>query len=152
MIQYVTGDIFNSNVQALVNPVNTVGVMGKGLALQFKKKYPDNFKEYAKACKNGELTIGKMFVYTENQLNNKKIIINFPTKISWREKNKLEYIIEGLKNLYVTVKRLNIYSIAIPPLGCGLGGLLWEDVKKEIEKVFINDSEIIAFVYIPSKI
>lgn len=124
------GDILNSNCQYLVNPVNTVGVMGKGLALSFKNKFPDNFKKYRKYCKSGEFTVGKLLIISEN---NKKIV-NFPTKLHWKNKSEIKYILEGLTKLKTAIEKYNIKSIALPKLGCGLGGLDWNIVYSEITK------------------
>lgn len=124
------GDIFNSDCQYLVNPVNTVGVMGKGLALDFKNKFPDNFKKYRKYCKSGEFTVGKLLIISEN---NKKIV-NFPTKLHWKNNSEINYILEGLAKLKTAIEKYNIKSIAMPKLGCGLGGLDWNIVYSEITK------------------
>ena len=132
MIKYVTGDILESKAQALVNTVNTVGVMGKGIALQFKKIFPHNFKAYAEACKKGELQIGKSLIFKDINLNTgEKIIINFPTKRDWRKPSEYSFISEGLDDLIHVLEENEIRSVAIPPLGAGNGGLEWERVKKE---------------------
>jgi O-acetyl-ADP-ribose deacetylase (regulator of RNase III) len=125
MIEFTNTDIFKSSAEALVNPVNCVGAMGKGLALQFKQKYPETFKAYSDACYNGEVKIGSMFIFNENG----KIIINFPTKKHWSMSSKIEYIVSGLDALISDIKELQIKSISIPKLGCGLGGLDWELVR-----------------------
>jgi len=131
MIQYITGNILDSNAQALVNTVNTMGVMGKGIALQFKKAYPNNYKAYEKACKNNELQIGKMFVTIDsNTTTGERTIINFPTKANWRKPSEYKYIEDGLENLVEVINNKKIKSLAIPPLGAGNGGLKWEKVKK----------------------
>ena len=137
MITFKTGDIFRSKAEALVNPVNCVGVMGAGLALQFKWKYLDNFKLYEAACKQGEVVPGQMHV-TEppkrfGPMKNLKYIVNFPTKRHWKDESRLEDIQEGLKDLARVIQDKNIQSIAIPPLGCGLGGLNWKQVRPLIE-------------------
>ena len=129
MLTLRRGNIMEAEAEALVNTVNTVGVMGKGIALQFKKAYPENYAAYTKACKKGEVEVGKMFVLDRGELNKPKFIINFPTKRHWREKSKLEYIERGLEDLVRVMENLRITSIAIPPLGCGNGGLNWEDVR-----------------------
>ncbi len=135
MIKYVKGNIFDSSAEALVNTVNTVGVMGKGIALQFKKAFPNNFKAYVTACENGEIETGKLFVYTDQNIDTgEKIIINFPTKKHWRNPSEYSYIEQGLDDLIKVVERLNIKSIAIPPLGAGNGGLQWKKVKEIIEE------------------
>lgn len=132
------GNIFESNTEAIVNTVNCVGVMGKGLALQFKKKYPENFMAYKNACDLGQVKVGKMFVYKANTLFGNKYIINFPTKKHWRNPSKLEYIVAGLDDLIEIIKSNEIKSIAIPPLGCGLGGLDWVIVKRLIVSKFLD--------------
>ena len=149
MITYTCGDIFSSNATAIVNTVNTEGIMGKGLALQFKKRFPDNFKAYEKACKDGHVSIGKMFIFTSNTLEGSRLIINFPTKKLWRNKSSLADISAGLSALVTDIKRLGITSIAIPPLGCGLGGLSWKDVKAEIEKAFASLPDVDVQVFEP---
>jgi O-acetyl-ADP-ribose deacetylase (regulator of RNase III) len=151
MITYVKGDILASNAQALINTVNTVGVMGKGIALQFKKAFPTNFKEYTDACKRGEVIIGKLFVIKDKNLNTgEKIIINFPTKTDWRKPSEYSYIENGLSALIHVIQQYNIQSIAIPALGAGNGGLEWEKVKKMIEKK-LNGIETDVFIYEPTQ-
>ena len=129
MIERKTGNLFEEDVEALVNSVNCVGVMGRGIALQFKKAFPDNFDAYAKACKRGEVEPGRMFVYDLGQMTNPRYIINFPTKRHWRAKSRIEDIEAGLEDLAVVIHELNIRSIAIPPLGTNLGKLSWRDVE-----------------------
>ena len=131
MIHYKTGNLLDSEAEALVNTVNTVGVMGKGIALQFKNRFPNNFKLYAKACKANEVKVGQLFV-TEEQtlLAGKKVIINFPTKTNWRLPSEYSYIDSGLSELVKIINERNIKSIAIPPLGAGNGGLDWNRVKQ----------------------
>jgi O-acetyl-ADP-ribose deacetylase (regulator of RNase III) len=136
MIQPASGDILESPAEALVNTVNCVGVMGRGIALQFKNRYPENYKEYAQACKLNEVRPGTMFVTNTNQFQGPRYIINFPTKRHWRGKSRLEDIDAGLADLVRVVADLKITSIAIPPLGCGLGGLSWPLVKARIQKAF----------------
>ena len=131
MIEYQTGDLFTVEVEALVNTVNCVGVMGRGVALQFKKAFPANFKAYAKACELGEVEPGRMFI-TE-RLDNPKYIINFPTKRHWRGKSRIDDIESGLDALACEIRKRGIQSVALPPLGSGLGGLHWPDVKEKIE-------------------
>ena len=122
MFKVTRGNLLKADVEALVNTVNCVGVMGKGIALQFKQAFRDNFQAYANACKKGEVNLGCMFVCPTNRMINPKYIINFPTKRHWKEKSKLEYIEQGLNALVAEVRRLGIKTIAIPPLGCGYGG------------------------------
>jgi len=136
MIHYQTGDLFAADVEALVNPVNTKGVAGKGLALQFKKAFPDNFEVYAHECRNGEVICGSVFIVNRGVTAIPPWIINFPTKDHWRQPSKLAYIEGGLTHLVVKVRRLNIHSIAIPALGCGEGGLNWADVEPLIVQAF----------------
>jgi len=150
MITYKTGDILKADAEALVNTVNTVGIMGKGIALQFKKVFPDNFKAYQKACEQNELKMGKMFVYERNTFTNPRYIINFPTKKHWKSKSKYEDIKSGLSDLLIVIKKYRIRSIALPPLGCGLGGLNWDTVKQMIKEVLETIPEIDVLVYEPS--
>ncbi len=123
MIQYMQGDILQAETEALVNTVNCVGVMGRGIALMFKNAFPDNFKAYAAACKRGEVQPGHMFVFETGRLIHPHYIINFPTKRHWRGKSRIEDIETGLTALVQEIKLRNIHSIAIPPLGSGLGGV-----------------------------
>jgi len=147
MIKYITGNILESNAKALINTVNTVGVMGKGIALQFKKAYHNNFKTYMDACKRKEIEIGKLLVTKDSNLNSgEKYIINFPTKKDWRKPSEYNYIESGLDDLIRVLKENNINSVAIPPLGAGNGGLEWGKVKKIIEQKLGNlDIEIIVY-------
>jgi O-acetyl-ADP-ribose deacetylase (regulator of RNase III) len=124
------------NVDAIVNTVNCVGVMGKGIALQFKNKWPANFTAYAAACKAGQVRPGRMLVFDSGGLVKPNFIINFPTKDHWRGSSKIDFIRDGLVDLVAQVKRLRIRSIAVPPLGCGNGGLNWADVRPLIEAAF----------------
>ena len=122
MIEYKAGNILKEDAEALVNPVNCVGIMGRGLALQFKKEFPRNFTSYAAACKRNEVQPGRMFVFETGQLTSPRYIINFPTKRHWRGKSRMEDIEAGLAALAEEIRSGSIRSIAIPPLGCGLGG------------------------------
>jgi O-acetyl-ADP-ribose deacetylase (regulator of RNase III)/uncharacterized protein YwgA len=150
MIKYITGNILDSNAEALVNTVNTMGVMGKGIALQFKRAYPNNYKAYEKACKKNELQVGKMFVTVDSNITTgEKVIINFPTKTSWRKPSEYKYILDGLENLIEVINDRRIKSIAIPPLGAGNGGLNWEKVKKIIEQKLAHLS-VDIYVYEPT--
>jgi len=126
------------DVDAIVNTVNCVGVMGKGIALQFKKKWPDNFKAYATACKNSDVKLGQMFTFELGALATPRFIINFPTKDHWRSASKIEDIESGLQSLVEHISHFDIRSIAMPPLGCGLGGLPWTEVKALIFKYLGN--------------
>ncbi|HPY59334.1 MAG TPA: macro domain-containing protein [Methanospirillum sp.] len=145
------GNLLKADVDALVNTVNTVGVMGKGVALEFKLAFPDMYRQYKKACKNGEVNPGKMYLYHVNGLTKPSLIINFPTKRHWKEKSRLSDIEDGLKDLVRVVKELKIKSIALPPLGCGLGGLNWKDVYPRIESAFNEIPEVTVIVFPPLK-
>ena len=147
MIEYKTGDLFKEDVEALVNSVNCVGIMGRGIALQFKKAFPENFKAYAEACKRTEVQPGRMFVFETGELANPHYIINFPTKRHWRGKSRMEDIESGIEALASEVKERNIRSIALPPLGSDLGGLNWADVRSRIAKALqgLEDVAVIVF-------
>jgi O-acetyl-ADP-ribose deacetylase (regulator of RNase III) len=132
MIEYKTGNILNEEAEALVNTVNCVGVMGRGVALQFKKRFPANFKAYEAACKHGAVQPGRMFVFATNQLTGPRYIINFPTKRHWRGKSRMSDIEAGLQALVSEITERGIRSIALPPLGSGLGGLDWTVVRSRI--------------------
>ncbi len=149
MIKSLTGNLLEAKADAFVNTVNCVGVMGKGIALQFKQAFPDNYREYEKACKKGQVRIGRMYVYEQNDMFYPKYIINFPTKRHWKTKSRLEDIELGLRDLIEKVKKLDIKSIAVPPLGSGLGGLNWKDVKRLIVKAFDNMTEIEVLLFEP---
>ncbi|MDI9313282.1 MAG: macro domain-containing protein [Hydrotalea sp.] len=151
MIILQKGKIEDADAEALVNSVNCVGVMGRGVALAFKEKYSNNFKEYEKACQDGLVQTGKMFVYSTKNIFNPKYIINFPTKVHWRGKSKIEYIEDGLQDLINAVKKYKIQSIAIPPLGCGLGGLNWQEVSILIKNSFQDLPDVKVFLYEPNQ-
>ncbi|MBK9151156.1 MAG: macro domain-containing protein [Saprospiraceae bacterium] len=139
-----------SGAEALVNTVNTVGVMGKGIALQFKEAFPKNYKAYLDACNKKELVPGTLLaVWDENSQFGKKLIINFPTKVHWRYPSKYEYIDSGLAALKDLLLQIHIKSIAIPPLGCGNGGLDWDIVKPMIVKA-LEGIDIEIFLYEPN--
>lgn len=144
------GNLLEESVDALVNTVNCVGIMGKGIALQFKQAYPDNFKVYEKACNHNEVSTGKMFIYSTGSLFGVKYIINFPTKKHWKEKSKMEYIREGLDDLIQVIKDHHITSIALPPLGCGNGGLDWEKVKPLIVDKLSKLTDLKIIIYEPA--
>lgn len=150
-MKYIKGNLLEAKTQALVNTVNTVGVMGKGIALQFKEAFPMNYKIYAAACKKKELQTGQLLVVKEQTLEGEKIIINFPTKTEWFMKSKYEYIEEGLKELAQVIEEYKIESIAIPPLGCGNGGLTWEKVKPMIEKYLGHLTNVNIQVFEPNE-
>ena len=147
MIRSKTGDMITENAEALVNPVNCVGVMGRGLALQFKKTFPDNFRAYAKACERGHVRPGHMFVFETRQLTAPRMIINFPTKRHWRDDSRIEDIEAGLTALVEVIRLHDIRSIAVPSLGCGLGGLDWRDVRPTIETALsgLDNLDVIIF-------
>lgn len=147
MIIYKQGDLFKDDAEAFVNAVNVVGVMGAGIAFQFKKRYPEMFKDYKKACEKGELTLGKMHVYEQKE-GSPRFIINFPTLHHWKDQSKLADIEAGLEDLVMVIRERNIQSIAIPPLGCGAGGLEWMDVKSQIETAF-KDEDVTVHLYAP---
>lgn len=147
MIHYKHGDILAEDAEALVNTVNCVGIMGRGIALQFKNAFPENFKAYAAACKREDVQPGRMFVYETGRLTNPRYIINFPTKRHWRGKSRMEDIDSGLKALAQVIHDRHIHSIAIPPLGSGLGGLDWAQVRPRMEEALqgFGDLRIIIF-------
>ncbi len=148
MITLATGNLLDAKVDALVNPVNTVGVMGKGLALQFKKAFPANFRAYEAAAKAGALEIGKMFVFTSEAAP--RYIINFPTKRHWREPSKLAYVESGLRDLLAVVRERDIRSLAVPALGAGLGGLAWSDVRPLIERALAEIANVEVLLFEPA--
>lgn len=133
MIELTSGDIVRADVEALVNTVNCVGVMGRGIALQFRKAFPDNYRAYNAACNREEIRPGKMFVHDLGRLTNPRYVVNFPTKRHWKGKSRIEDIEAGLEDLVNVIREKRIRSIAIPPLGSGLGGLDWSDVRPRIE-------------------
>ncbi len=149
MITFTQGDILKADAEALVNTVNTVGVMGKGIALQFKKAFPENYKVYKKACEQGELIPGKLLVHDLHSFTNPRYIINFPTKTHWKSKSRYEYIESGLETLKHEIKNYNIQSIALPPLGSGLGGLDWNRVRTMITRHLASLKDVQIFVYEP---
>ena len=147
MIRFKAGDILAEDAEALVNTVNCVGVMGRGIALQFKKAFPNNFRAYAEACGRGEVRPGRMFVFETGGLTNPRYIVNFPTKRHWRGNSRIEDIETGLADLARLIRERGISSIAIPPLGSGLGGLEWGAVRQRIEEALrgFNDLRIVVF-------
>jgi O-acetyl-ADP-ribose deacetylase (regulator of RNase III) len=149
VIRYVQGDILDSEAEALVNTVNCVGVMGRGIALQFKRAYPANFKAYAAACKRSEVQPGRMFVFDLGGFENPRYIINFPTKVHWRGTSRLEHIEAGLQALVEEIQALDIKSIAVPPLGSGLGGLDWAEVRPLIERAMVAAPDVDVAIYEP---
>jgi O-acetyl-ADP-ribose deacetylase (regulator of RNase III) len=148
-IKFTEGDILTADVEALVNTVNCVGIMGRGVALQFKNAFPKNFKAYAAACAKGDVQPGQMFVFETGTMTNPKFIINFPTKRHWRGKSRMEDIESGLKALVAEVEVRGIRSLALPPLGSGLGGLHWPDVRARIEAALAGLNHVDIVVYEP---
>lgn len=148
MITYTTGDLFEAQTEAIVNTVNTVGVMGKGIALQFKQRFPGNYLVYKKACDQSLLKIGDLLITESNSLFF-KYIINFPTKEHWRNPSKYEYIEKGLDTLIEEIKKRKIKSIALPPLGAGNGKLEWEKVKEILEEKLKKLPEVEFIIYEP---
>jgi O-acetyl-ADP-ribose deacetylase (regulator of RNase III) len=150
MIEIKQGNLLKENAEALVNTVNCVGVMGKGIALQFKQAFPDVFKQYKKACDAGEVQPGKMFTVQTGKLLNPKYIINFPTKRHWKGNSLLDDVQSGLVALVAEVTDRQIQSIAIPPLGCGNGGLHWAVVKPLIIQAFANLPDVQVCLFEPA--
>ena len=146
------GNLLNADVEALVNTVNTVGVMGKGIALQFKRRFPLNFEVYAGACSRGEVQVGRMLVVETTAFSGPRFIINFPTKKHWREPSRLEYVSAGLTALVHEVKSRGIRSIAIPPLGCGNGGLSWSEVRPMIDRAVVQLPGVHVLVFSPGAV
>lgn len=150
MINFTKGNLLDARKDAVVNTVNTVGVMGKGIALMFKEHFPENFKAYAQACKAGKVQVGNMFVTPGVELNGPRWIINFPTKKDWRHPTKLEWVLSGLEDLKREIRDKNIKSIAIPPLGCGNGGLEWSAVRPIIIEALSDLADVEILVYEPT--
>ena len=150
MIEYAQGDMLKCEAEALVNTVNCVGVMGRGIAVQFKKMFPENFAAYAAACKRKEVQPGRMFVFETDELTFPRIIINFPTKRHWRGKSRIEDIESGLMALVATIRERGICSVAIPPLGSGLGGLDWAQVRPRIESALSELEDVRVIVFEPA--
>jgi len=151
MIKFTKGNLLNAPVEALVNTVNTVGVMGKGIALMFKEAFPANFKEYETACKDRQIQVGRMFVTEPAKLDGPRWIINFPTKKHWRQPSKIEWVAEGLEDLRKVISERGIRSIALPPLGAGNGGLDWAMVRAEIERELSGLNHVMILVYEPTE-
>lgn len=147
-ISFKTGDLFQQDTDAIVNTVNCVGVMGKGVALEFKRRWPKNYTAYRKLCKDGQLRPGNLFIFEQADLIDKfgpRFLINFPTKDHWRSKSKIDYVSDGLKALRLELQSGRIESIAMPPLGCGNGGLEWSLVKELIEDALSDlDVEVVV--------
>jgi O-acetyl-ADP-ribose deacetylase (regulator of RNase III) len=151
MMKFTQGNLLEAPAQALVNTINTVGVMGKGIALMFKEAFPANFRAYVDACKESEVKVGHMFVTETANLNGPHWIINFPTKKHWRNPAKLEWIVEGLEDLRRVNLERGIQSIALPPLGSGNGGLDWMEVRPEVERVLGDLKDVTILVYEPTE-
>ncbi len=145
-IVYVSGNILEAKTEAVINPVNCVGVMGAGLAKQFHDKYPKMYKDYRDICRYGELAPGRLHVFDREVFDPPFYIVNFPTKKDWRHPSKLEYIETGLTALVRVLGRLNVKNVSIPKLGCGLGGLNWRDVNSLIKK-YLGDIGVEVMVY-----
>ena len=150
MIRWTQGNLLEADVEAVVNTVNTKGIMGKGIALMFKERFPGNFEAYARACKNEEVRIGKMLVTESKELFGPKWIINFPTKTHWRVKTRLEWVEHGLRDLVRVINEKKIRSIAVPPLGCGNGGLDWSDVRPLIAGALASIEGLDTILYEPT--
>jgi len=142
-----SGDLLAEDAEALVNAVNCVGVMGRGIALQFKRAFPANFVAYREACARGEVCPGRMFVFETGLPTNPRYVINFPTKRHWREKSRMADICSGLIDLREVIRRRAIRSVAIPPIGCGLGGLDWGEVAPRIEKALGGCADLRVIVF-----
>lgn len=151
MIQFTTGNLLTADTEALVNTVNCVGIAGRGIALAFREAFPENFRAYVQACKRNELQPGQMLVFRTGSLGNPKFIVNFPTKRHWKGKSQLTDIKTGLVALIEQVQALQIKSIAIPPLGCGLGGLDWMVVRPLIEQAFVGLPEVQVLIFEPTE-
>ena len=150
MIKLTQGNLLEADVEALVNTVNTVGIMGKGIALMFKERFPQNFEAYTHACKSDELRIGKMFLSENREFFGPKWIVNFPTKTHWRVNTKLVWIEEGLQDLVRIIREKDIRSVAIPPLGCGNGGLDWDDVRPLVVAALETVENLDVVIYEPT--
>ncbi len=150
MIKLVQGDILKADVEALVNTVNCVGFMGRGIAAQFKRAFPENFRVYEAACRQRGLQPGRMLVVETGQLTNPRYIVNFPTKRHWRGRSRIEDIESGLEALAAEITRRRIKSVAVPPLGCGLGGLDWSEVRPRIEAALGELPGVQVLVYEPA--
>ena len=149
MMSYVHGNLLDAEAEVLVNTVNCVGIMGKGLALQFRQAFPENFRQYAKACRAGEVQLGRVFVVPTDTLLGPRYIMNFPTKNHWKDNSRLQDIQTGLDDLVAQIQQLDIRSIAVPPLGCGNGGLDWDDVRPLIERAFADLSNVQVLLFAP---
>jgi O-acetyl-ADP-ribose deacetylase (regulator of RNase III) len=151
MMKFVQGNLLEAPAEALVNTVNTVGAMGKGIAFMFKEAFPANFQVYENACKHKDVRVGRMLVTENPAFSSPRWIINFPTKKHWRQPSKLEWVVEGLKDLRHVIEAKGIRSIALPPLGSGNGGLEWKDVRPEIERALSGLDRVDVLVYEPTE-
>jgi len=149
MIDLVEGNLLQADVEALINAVNTEGVMGKGIALQFKRAFPAMFQEYEREAKAGRLETGRVHVFDVGASKGPRWVINFPTKRSWRQPSRLEWIRTGLESLVEEVQRRGIQSLAVPALGCGNGGLTWAEVFPLIQESFARVPSVRVLVYPP---
>ncbi len=147
MVTVLTGDIFSANTQVITNPINCKGVMGKGLAAQFKVKFPEMFHDYKVRCSRGEVKIGEPYLWQDNEYE----VLNFPTKDNWQNSSKIDYIDSGLQYLVNNYQNMGICTLALPALGCGLGGLELSDVFRLVEKYFKDLQDIEVFLYVPSQ-
>jgi len=149
MITFSKGDLLQSGAEAVINTVNCVGVMGKGIALQFKQAFPRNYDAYRRACDAGEVRLGEMFVFDTGSMINPRWIINFPTKGHWKAKSRLSDIETGLEDLKRVILENGIRSIAVPPLGCGNGGLDWAEVEPVIRRALGDLNEVDVRLFAP---
>lgn len=152
MITESRGNLLAAEADALVNTVNTEGVMGKGIALQFKRAYPEMFEAYARAAKSGELALGRVHVWSTGSLDGPRFVLNFPTKGHWRSRSRLTDVDTGLADLVRLVRELGIRSVAVPPLGCGNGGLAWADVEPRIRAAFADVPDVEVLLFAPGDV
>lgn len=150
MVVVVSGDLFAADVDAITNAVNCVGVMGRGIALEFKNRFPENFIAYKQACDDGTLRLGRVFIFDRGESERPRYIVNFPTKDHWRNSSMLADIESGLRSLSDEIDRLGIRTIALPALGCGLGGWDWETVRLSVEGRFHENSPVQVSIYSPA--
>jgi len=152
MVEYTEGNLLEAEVDALVNTVNEVGVMGKGIALQFREAFPTSARQYIEAASRDEVHVGHVYVTRDDSLAGPRWVIHFPTKRHWRQRSQIEWVRSGLRDLVRVVRENGIESIALPPLGCGNGGLDWDDVRSEIETAFARVDDVRVVVYEPTAI
>jgi O-acetyl-ADP-ribose deacetylase (regulator of RNase III) len=150
-IAFVSGNLLDAKLDALVNPVNCVGIMGAGLALQFKWRFPENFNEYKRLCSEHKMQPGRVTAF-RTSFDCPRFIINFPTKLHYKNPSKLKYIKSGLADLAICISKIGVQSIAVPPLGCGLGGLRWFDVRPIIVDSLGSIPGLACFVYEPRNV